>query len=89
MMAEADKQVQVQAGPNDTEARSELTAEEDLGIIEPKDLNSIEPIPPNGGYGWVCTLGVCLINAHTWGINSVSPSIPPIVVVEESTNVVS
>ncbi|KEY69256.1 hypothetical protein S7711_01707 [Stachybotrys chartarum IBT 7711] len=26
--------------------------------------------PPNGGYGWVCTACVALINAHTWGINS-------------------
>ncbi|KAG8626094.1 hypothetical protein KVT40_006495 [Elsinoe batatas] len=26
--------------------------------------------PPNGGYGWLCTLCVALINAHTWGINS-------------------
>lgn len=26
--------------------------------------------PPNGGYGWVCTMCVALINAHTWGINS-------------------
>lgn len=26
--------------------------------------------PPNGGYGWICTLCVALINAHTWGINS-------------------
>ena len=26
--------------------------------------------PPNGGYGWVCTVCVALINAHTWGINS-------------------
>lgn len=25
---------------------------------------------PNGGYGWICTLCVALINAHTWGINS-------------------
>lgn len=31
----------------------------------------IEPIPPNGGYGWVCAFGVFLINAHTWGINAV------------------
>ncbi|KAF5260514.1 hypothetical protein FOXYS1_8829 [Fusarium oxysporum] len=30
----------------------------------------IEPIPPNGGYGWVCTFSVFLINAHTWGINA-------------------
>lgn len=27
--------------------------------------------PPNGGYGWVCVICVALINAHTWGINSV------------------
>lgn len=26
--------------------------------------------PPNGGYGWICTVCVALINAHTWGINS-------------------
>lgn len=25
---------------------------------------------PNGGYGWVCTLCVLLVNAHTWGVNS-------------------
>lgn len=31
----------------------------------------VEP-PPDGGYGWVCVLCVFLINAHTWGINSVS-----------------
>jgi MFS family permease len=28
-------------------------------------------VPPDGGYGWVCT-GCCfVINAHTWGVNSV------------------
>ena len=31
-----------------------------------------EDIIPNGGYGWVVTFCVALINAHTWGINSVS-----------------
>lgn len=28
------------------------------------------PPPPNGGYGWVCTACVAIINAHTWGLNS-------------------
>ncbi|KAL1619390.1 hypothetical protein SLS54_006668 [Diplodia seriata] len=28
-----------------------------------------EDVPPNGGYAWVCTISVFLINAHTWGIN--------------------
>lgn len=27
--------------------------------------------PPDGGYGWVCVACVFLINAHTWGVNSV------------------
>jgi MFS family permease len=26
--------------------------------------------PPNGGYGWVCTICCATINAHTWGLNS-------------------
>ena len=26
--------------------------------------------PPNGGYGWVCTIACAVINAHTWGLNS-------------------
>lgn len=29
-----------------------------------------EDVPPNGGYGWVCTFCVFLITVHTWGINS-------------------
>jgi MFS family permease len=28
------------------------------------------PPPPNGGYGWVVTIAVCIINAHTWGMSS-------------------
>lgn len=30
--------------------------------------------PPDGGYGWVCVACVFLLNAHTWGINSVETS---------------
>lgn len=50
--------------------------------VEPQDdelvnVATIEPIPPNGGYAWVCTFAVFLINAHTWGVNSVSASIYP------------
>ncbi|KIX99828.1 uncharacterized protein Z520_04464 [Fonsecaea multimorphosa CBS 102226] len=36
----------------------------------PHDAVSVEDVPPNGGYGWVCTACVFLINAHTWGLNS-------------------
>ena len=54
----------------------ELQATREQGLIETEltNLATIEPIPPNGGYGWICTLSVFLINAHTWGINSVSSS---------------
>jgi MFS family permease len=30
-------------------------------------------IPPDGGYGWVCVACCFIMNAHTWGVNSVSP----------------
>jgi hypothetical protein len=29
-------------------------------------------VPPDGGYGWICVACVFWINAHTWGINSVT-----------------
>lgn len=32
----------------------------------------VADVPPNGGYGWVIVLCNALINAHTWGLNSVS-----------------
>ena len=32
-------------------------------------------VAPDGGYGWVCIACVFWINAHTWGINSVSQSL--------------
>ena len=37
----------------------------------PQHASEREDIPPNGGYGWVCVACVLMINAHTWGINSV------------------
>lgn len=33
---------------------------------------SQQDVPPDGKYGWVVTLCVFLINAHTWGVNGVS-----------------
>lgn len=40
------------------------------------DPEEVKPPEIDGGYGWVCVVAVFLINAHTWGINSVRPRIP-------------
>ncbi len=34
-------------------------------------VKTIDDECPDGGYGWVCVACVFMINAHTWGINSV------------------
>nr|OQO17730.1 hypothetical protein B0A51_12884 [Rachicladosporium sp. CCFEE 5018] len=56
---------------SDTDSKSDDVALE--SVLSPP-LNSEAPAPPppppNGGYGWVCTACVLLINAHTWGLNS-------------------
>ncbi|CRK12962.1 hypothetical protein BN1723_009872 [Verticillium longisporum] len=43
---------------------------DDEAVEHLTNVTSIEPAPPNGGYAWVCTLCVFLVNSHTWGINS-------------------
>lgn len=58
--------------------RDETEKEKEKGNLEsmiesqdqqPADVASPPP-PPNGGYGWIVTLAVCIINAHTWGMSS-------------------
>lgn len=39
---------------------------------EAANVATVEPVPPDGKYGWVCTFAVFMINAHTWGVNAVS-----------------
>jgi hypothetical protein len=31
---------------------------------------NLKDVPPDGGYGWVCTFCVFMIEANTWGVNS-------------------
>ncbi|KAI9933932.1 hypothetical protein ASPWEDRAFT_35915 [Aspergillus wentii DTO 134E9] len=45
-------------------------ADNQLEYFDPSNVATQEDIPPDGGYGWVCTICVFLINAHTWGVNS-------------------
>jgi hypothetical protein len=52
-----------------------LNEKEIVSPTEDDERAISEDVPdviPNGGYGWVC-VGTCFtINAHTWGMNSVS-----------------
>ncbi|KAJ6104602.1 hypothetical protein N7523_010922 [Penicillium sp. IBT 18751x] len=32
------------------------------------DVNAFEDVPPNGGYGWVCTVCSFMIITQTWGV---------------------
>lgn len=52
-------------------------AEHEFEYLESDNVATQEDIPPDGGYGWVVTACVFIINAHTWGINSVRTE-PPI-----------
>lgn len=59
--------------PIDQPPRAELLAQSNENKTTPDrepEIEDKDSQPPNGGYGWVCTACVALINAHTWGINS-------------------
>ncbi|OAA47867.1 Major facilitator superfamily domain, general substrate transporter [Metarhizium rileyi] len=67
----------VQPTPPDSDPGPRVAAnaeKQDLqSSIETPDtayINHIPPPPPNGGYGWVCTGCVAVVNAHSWGLNS-------------------
>lgn len=38
---------------------------------EDPEQSTERDVAPDGGYGWVCVACTFLINAHTWGVNSV------------------
>jgi MFS family permease len=42
----------------------------DKDVEVPEDATEAEDIPPNGGYGWVCVVAACALNASAWGLNS-------------------
>lgn len=66
---------------NDTVEMPESSqAKHQFGYLESDNVATQEDIPPDGGYGWVVTACVFIINAHTWGINSVSPDRIPCIV---------
>jgi len=50
---------------NSVDLFADFPAQDSANVVEQEDT------PPNGGYGWVCVACVFLINANTWGVNSV------------------
>ncbi|CZT05034.1 related to protein MCH2 (monocarboxylate permease homolog) [Rhynchosporium agropyri] len=53
------------------ESLSEKTIIPDVPEVpKPSEDQKPDDVPPDGGYGWLVVACVCLINAHTWGINS-------------------
>lgn len=55
------------------EQNQELSSYQDKQKRDNMEAKYKEDVIPEGGYGWVCVACVFWINAHTWGINSVSP----------------
>lgn len=43
----------------------------DVAAAVPTSAEEVDEAIPDGGYGWVCLVAVMLINANTWGVNSV------------------
>lgn len=62
----------VPASPDGNVPLHHNQTEADNAVASPTQQPKEPPIPPppNGGYGWICTLCCALINAHTWGLNS-------------------
>lgn len=69
-----DKTSPIHYSPTDEHANQNPTDNEssnpDPEGAQPLAYPELNP-PPDGGYGWVCVVCVFLVNAHTWGINSV------------------
>lgn len=58
------------AEKDDSKAKTPATPDPGQKAEDHREIDRSDPKSPNGGYGWVCTACVALINAHTWGINS-------------------
>lgn len=55
---------------DDSVAPARTVADPELQSEKLQASQQVPLPPPDGGYGWVCTVCVALINAHTWGMNS-------------------
>lgn len=62
------------SAPTDINSEKKTSSDEELqqGTQSPVAAD----VPPDGGYGWICVIAVFLVNAHTWGVNSVFVDFP-------------
>lgn len=61
------------AGTLDTLQEPDVAAlGKDEAALENNAARRRSDVPPDGGYGWVCVAVCFMLNAHTWGMNSVS-----------------
>ncbi|KAI9147360.1 putative transporter MCH2 [Paramyrothecium foliicola] len=49
-----------------------MTSKPSIDMREPSHIVTVHESdsPPDGGYGWVVTAAIALVNFHSWGINS-------------------
>lgn len=66
---------QLTSYPNNGSSETD-TEKMPIGLAPLAPLAPEADVAPDGGYGWVVVACVFLINAHTWGINSVC-AFPP------------
>lgn len=75
MKSEPPERVVLQRVGTGASARS-INTRPDIAVTEADafpaavSIVSQQDVPPNGGYGWICTACVFWSNAHTWGLNS-------------------
>jgi MFS family permease len=63
----------IQMAPSSQPQPDRTVSELELNINDPpdtliSDATAFEDVPPNGGYGWVCTVCSFMIIVHTWGV---------------------
>lgn len=54
--------------PDRVESNDSKTLTDPQETQEPAHQSEQIAPPPDGGYGWVCTISCATINAHTWGM---------------------
>jgi MFS family permease len=64
-----DSELQMKEYGDESKSGGDASPILDPSIDSSDDVGDDEP--PDGGYGWVCVIVCFMINAHTWGINSV------------------